>query len=198
MDRSAAFAASAGARANATGLGSFLNAFPKEHVIDTHQQKMFGFTFGPLLNSTLEWYLLQNWFSGRPAYDAVFINSLSNTTQVGLVHIQMSWHTCCCSCCCASLVPYLLLLLFYHFFLCFLLGLFSVLSSPCCISLLLLLRLLELLCASQVINLSDALKHMVCFLGAEAAVCLHKTALLTLSCSPSVTSGKAVLDWLLP
>lgn len=82
MDKSAAFAASAGARANATGLDSFLSAFPKEHLTDTHEERMFGFAWGFLPNATLESYLLQNWFTGRPAYDAVFINSLSNTTQV--------------------------------------------------------------------------------------------------------------------
>jgi len=92
MDKSAAFAASAGARANATGLDSFLNAFPKEHLTDTHEEKMYDFAWGFLPNASLESYLLQNWFTGRPAYDAVFINSLSNSTQVGLIHIGLS---CC-------------------------------------------------------------------------------------------------------
>ncbi len=87
MDKSAAFAASAGARANATGLDSFLNAFSKEHLTDTHEQKMYGFAWGFLPNATLESYLLQNWFTGRPAYDAVFINRLSNSSQVGLIHL---------------------------------------------------------------------------------------------------------------
>ncbi len=92
MDKSAAFAASAGARANATGLDSFLSAFPKEHLTDTHEEKMFGFTFGILPNASLESYLLQNWFTGQPAYDAVFINSLSNSTQVGPFHACMLYH----------------------------------------------------------------------------------------------------------
>ena len=90
MDKSAAFAASAGARANATGLDSFLSAFPKEHLTDTHEEKMYGFAWGFLPNASLESYLLQNWFTGRPAYDAVFINSLSNSTQVGLICMRLS------------------------------------------------------------------------------------------------------------
>ncbi len=90
MDKPAAFAASAGARANATGLDSFLSAFPKEHLTDTHKAKMDGFAWGFLSNTTLEWYLLQNWFTGRPAYDAIFINSLSNSTQVGPFHACIS------------------------------------------------------------------------------------------------------------
>ncbi len=91
MDKPAAFAASAGARANATGLDSFLSAFPKEHLTETHVEKMFDFTFGILPNASLESYLLKNWFTGRPAYDAVFINRLSNSTQVGLIYACMSF-----------------------------------------------------------------------------------------------------------
>ena len=116
MDKSAAFAASAGARANVTGLDSFLTAFPKEHLIDTHEEKMYGFAWGHLPNASLESYLLQNWFTGRPAYDAVFINNISNSTQVGLIHVQKSCHTYCCSCYCASLISCLLVLLFDPFF----------------------------------------------------------------------------------
>lgn len=83
MDKSAAFAASAGARANATGLSSFLQAFPLASITDTKQERLYPFSFGILPNTTLESYLLKNWFTGRPAYDAVFISSLSNSAQVG-------------------------------------------------------------------------------------------------------------------
>lgn len=82
MDKSAAFAASAGARANATGLSSFLQAFPATSITDTKQERLYPFSFGILPNTTLESYLLKNWFTGRPAYDAVFISSLSNSAQV--------------------------------------------------------------------------------------------------------------------
>lgn len=81
MDKPAAFAASPGARANSTGLASFHDAFPSESITDTKQQKMRQGPFG-ILNGTLESYLLDNWYTGHRAYDAVFINSLSNSTQV--------------------------------------------------------------------------------------------------------------------
>ncbi len=84
MDKPAAFAASAGARANATGLSSFLQAFPGDHIVDTKIEKLFPRPFGILRNDTLESYLLKNWSSGHPAYDAVYINSLSDSSQVGL------------------------------------------------------------------------------------------------------------------
>ena len=81
MDKPAAFAASAGARANSTGLASFLDSFPRESVTDTKQQKLRKGIFG-ILNGTLESYLLNNWHTGHRAYDALFINSLSNSAQV--------------------------------------------------------------------------------------------------------------------
>jgi len=187
---------------------------------------MYGFAWGFLPNASLESYLLQNWFTGRPAYDAVFINSLSNSTQVGLIYMRLSCHTWCSSCCCASLFLRLLLLLFDLFSSCRLL---SVLNLPWYVSW--LLRLLGLLCAPQVINqkwpqesrpyvmnlskyilgmeglepstsrLSGVYSgpYVVC-LGGATAVCLYKAALLdSVSLIPySPQSGKAVLDCLLP
>ena len=83
MDKPAAFAASAGARANSTGLSSFLSHFPADQIVDCKQQKLLKPSlFQILTNDTLESYLLKNWHTGHRAYDAVFINSLSNSTQV--------------------------------------------------------------------------------------------------------------------
>ena len=82
MDKPAAFAASAGARANSTGLASFLGAFSSDSVTDTKQQKMYKGPFGILTNDTLESYLLKNWYTGHRAYDGLFINSISNVSQV--------------------------------------------------------------------------------------------------------------------
>lgn len=82
MDKPAAFGASAGARANSTGLASFLDAFARDSITDTKQQKMYKGPFSFLSNDTLELYLLKNWYTGHRAYDALFINSLSNSTQV--------------------------------------------------------------------------------------------------------------------
>ena len=82
MDKPAAFAASAGARANSTGLASFLNAFSPDLITDTKQQKLFKGPFGILTNDTLDSYLLKNWYTGHRAYDGVFFNRLSNSSQV--------------------------------------------------------------------------------------------------------------------
>lgn len=88
MDRPAAFAASAGARANATGLSSFLQAFPGDQIVDTKQEKLFQGPFGILRNDTLESYLLKNWYTEHSAYDALYINSLSDTSQVGVCSLR--------------------------------------------------------------------------------------------------------------
>lgn len=82
MDQQAAVAASQGARANSTGLSSFQNAFPEEQLIDTRMTGLQQSIFLPLGNTTLDAYLLRNWYVGQRAYDAVYINSISNTSQV--------------------------------------------------------------------------------------------------------------------
>ena len=86
MDKPAAFAASAGARVNSTGLASFLNAFPADSISDTKQQKLFKGPFGILTNDTLDSYLLKDWYTGHQAYDGVFVNSISDTPQVSHQH----------------------------------------------------------------------------------------------------------------
>ena len=82
MDKPAAFAASAEARVNSTGLSSFLDAFHHDSIRDTRQQKLFKGPFGILTNNTLESYLLKNWYTGHRAYDGVFINGISNSPKV--------------------------------------------------------------------------------------------------------------------
>ena len=83
MDQQAAFAASQAARANSTGLSRLLAAFPEEQLIDTHMTGMYQGPFGILRNNTLDSYLLRNWYIGQRAYDAVYVNSISNSSQVG-------------------------------------------------------------------------------------------------------------------
>ena len=82
MDKPAAFAASPGARANSTGLASFLDAFSGDSIADTKQQKLYKGPFAIFTNDTLESYLLKNWYTGHRAYDGLYINSLSNSPQV--------------------------------------------------------------------------------------------------------------------
>lgn len=82
MDQQAAFAASTSARANSTGLASFVSAFPEDQLLDTHMTGLHQSPFGILRNNTLDAYLLRNWYIGQRAYDAVYVNSVSNSTQV--------------------------------------------------------------------------------------------------------------------
>ena len=85
MDQQAAFAASHGARANSSGLSSFLSAFPEDQLTDTRMEELYRGPFGILRNTTLDSYLLRNWYIGQRAYDAVYINSISNSPQASLL-----------------------------------------------------------------------------------------------------------------
>ena len=89
MDQQAALAASQAARANSSGLTSLLAAFPGEQLIDTRMTGLYQGPFGILRNNTLDSYLLRNWYIGQRAYDAVYVNSISNSSQVGRCSLSM-------------------------------------------------------------------------------------------------------------
>lgn len=92
MNQQAAFAASRDARANSSGLSSFLTAFPEDQLIDTHMEELHQGPFAILKNTTLDSYLLRNWYIGQRAYDAVYINSISNSTQASLLPTLYIFH----------------------------------------------------------------------------------------------------------
>ena len=80
--QAAPYGAAAGARANASALHAFQDAYPQDKLQDTGTERLWQGPFFAPTEGTLDGWLLDKWYTSATSYDGLFWHNTSSSDQV--------------------------------------------------------------------------------------------------------------------